>query len=92
MKFCQQYQIHLISDEIYALSIWDNPEYPDAPKFTSVLSIDLTDIIDPKLVHVLWGMSKASHRLKKAEQHCILRRTDEKWNRISERMASGWDV
>ena len=58
MRFCQKYRIHLISDEIYALSVWHNAEQPDAPRFTSVLSIDTTDIIDPGLVHVIWGMSK----------------------------------
>jgi 1-aminocyclopropane-1-carboxylate synthase len=66
MKLCQQYQIHFISDEIYALSVWENPEHSSAVKFTSVLSVDLTDIIDPELVHVLWGMSKASHHKMKA--------------------------
>ena len=60
MKFCQRHQIHLISDEIYALSVWSNPEAPNAVTFTSVLSIDTTDIIDPGLIHVLWGMSKVS--------------------------------
>ena len=64
MKLCQRYQIHLISDEIYALSVWNNPHSPNAVAFISVLAIDLTDIIDPKLVHVLWGTSKASHHLK----------------------------
>jgi 1-aminocyclopropane-1-carboxylate synthase len=59
MKLCQRYQIHLVSDEIYALSVWENRDHTDAVKFTSVLSIDLTDVIDPSLVHVLWGMSKA---------------------------------
>lgn len=58
MKFCQRHQIHLISDEIYALSVWPNPEAPNAVTFTSVLSIDTTGIINPSLVHVLWGMSK----------------------------------
>lgn len=58
MKFCQRHKIHLISDEIYALSVWQNPEAPDAVTFESVLSIDTTGIIDPGLVHVLWGMSK----------------------------------
>ena len=58
MKFCQRHKIHLISDEIYALSVWENPEAPDAVTFESVLSIDTTGIIDPGLVHVLWGMSK----------------------------------
>ncbi len=58
MRLCQKYKIHLISDEIYALSIWENPEYPDATPFTSVLAIDTKNIIAPELVHVLWGMSK----------------------------------
>ncbi|CAD6593006.1 MAG: hypothetical protein ASARMPREDX12_006652 [Alectoria sarmentosa] len=58
MKFCQKHMIHLISDEIYALSVWQNPEVPEAVTFESVLSIDTTGIIDPGLVHVLWGLSK----------------------------------
>ncbi|KAJ5289129.1 hypothetical protein N7478_002159 [Penicillium angulare] len=60
MRFCQKYQIHLISDEIYALSVWENTvdEYPPPVKFESALSIDLNGIIDPRLVHVLWGVSK----------------------------------
>lgn len=60
MKFCQKHQIHLISDEIYALSTWENKVDPDttAAGFESVLSIDTANIIDPALVHVLWGMSK----------------------------------
>ncbi|RJE24508.1 hypothetical protein PHISCL_03146 [Aspergillus sclerotialis] len=62
MKFCQSRQLHLISDEIYALSVWENKVDTD-PKsapvlFKSVLSIDTSGIIDSSLVHVLWGMSK----------------------------------
>ena len=53
----QRSEIHLISDEIYALLIWQNPEAPDAVSFESVLSIDTTGIMNPGLVHVLWGMS-----------------------------------
>ncbi|EAU31807.1 hypothetical protein ATEG_07545 [Aspergillus terreus NIH2624] len=60
MRFCQKYRIHLISDEIYALSVWENTvdDSPPAVPFESVLSIDLRGIIDSQLVHVLWGMSK----------------------------------
>ncbi|KZF20923.1 PLP-dependent transferase [Xylona heveae TC161] len=58
MRFCQKYRLHLISDEIYALSIWENAEAPEAVGFTSVLSIDTTGIIDRNLIHVFWGMSK----------------------------------
>lgn len=60
MQLCQKYQIHLISDEIYALSIFENTvdQHPPPVKFESALSINLNGIIDPALVHVLWGMSK----------------------------------
>ncbi|KAH8757222.1 putative 1-aminocyclopropane-1-carboxylate synthase [Diaporthe sp. PMI_573] len=58
MRFCQKYKIHLISDEIYGLSCWGNTELPDTSPFHSVLAIDKTNLIDPALVHVLWGMSK----------------------------------
>ncbi|KAJ4358324.1 uncharacterized protein N0V89_002906 [Didymosphaeria variabile] len=61
MRLCQKYHIHLINDEIYALSVWENTvdklETPPTP-FESALSIDTKDIIDPALVHVLWGFSK----------------------------------
>lgn len=52
LALCQKYQLHLLSDEVYALSVWH------APSFTSLLSLDLDGIIDPTLVHVLWGVSK----------------------------------
>ncbi|CEJ93789.1 hypothetical protein VHEMI09358 [[Torrubiella] hemipterigena] len=60
MKLCQRRKLHLISDEIYACSIWDNvvDTEPAPEPFVSVLAIDPTDIIDPERVHVLWGMSK----------------------------------
>lgn len=58
LKFCQKHQIHVISDEVYGLSVWDNRAAPEAPPFTSLLSINLANLIDPRLVHVLWGMSK----------------------------------
>ncbi|PLB49681.1 PLP-dependent transferase, partial [Aspergillus steynii IBT 23096] len=61
MRLCQKYRMHFISDEIYALSTWENTvdhEGPAAVSFVSALSIDLEGIIDPELVHVLWGMSK----------------------------------
>lgn len=60
MHLCQKYQVHLISDEIYALSVWENTidTHPAPVEFESVLSIQLEGLIDPRLVHVLWGMSK----------------------------------
>lgn len=58
MQFCQKHNLHLISDEVYALSVWKNPGAPDAPDFTSVLAINHHDLIDRDLIHVLWGMGK----------------------------------
>ncbi|GKZ85729.1 hypothetical protein AnigIFM56816_011700 [Aspergillus niger] len=60
MRLCQSRRMHLISDEIYALSVWNNRVDKDisfAP-FESLLSRDTTGLIDPAYVHVLWGMSK----------------------------------
>ncbi|KAF1933589.1 PLP-dependent transferase [Didymella exigua CBS 183.55] len=58
MRFCQRRGLHLISDEIYALSVFENPDAPDATCFTSALSISPTDVINPDLVHVIYGLSK----------------------------------
>ncbi|KAF5027680.1 hypothetical protein F66182_164 [Fusarium sp. NRRL 66182] len=60
MKLCQKHKIHFISDEIYALSVWPNTvdQSPPPVLFESALSIDTAGVIDPALVHVLWGMSK----------------------------------
>ncbi|PNS20622.1 hypothetical protein CAC42_349 [Sphaceloma murrayae] len=58
LTLCNRHQIHLVSDEIYALGIWNNQEDPQATPFTSILSFDLDGLIDPSLVHALWGMSK----------------------------------
>lgn len=60
MKLCQKYQIHLLSDEVYALSVFENRVDKDAAAvpFESILSIDPEGIIDPSLIHVLWAMSK----------------------------------
>jgi 1-aminocyclopropane-1-carboxylate synthase len=60
MKLCQKYSVHLISDEIYALSVWRHgpSDSQSMQPFTSVLSIDSSGSLDPSLLHVLWGMSK----------------------------------
>ncbi|KAL2865539.1 pyridoxal phosphate-dependent transferase [Aspergillus lucknowensis] len=57
LKFCNKHQIHLISDEIYATCVFDTGN-PDAPTFTSVLSLATPELIDINLVHVLYGFSK----------------------------------
>lgn len=54
MKLCDRERIHLISDEIYALSVFQESGTP----FTSLLSIPPDGLIDPSLTHVLYGLSK----------------------------------
>ena len=58
MRFCQKYQLHLVSDEIYALTTFPTDDIPNPTPFTSLLSIPKDDTIDPSLCHVLHGMSK----------------------------------
>lgn len=57
MKLCKKYEIHLICDEIYALSVYDVPDAV-AVKFESILSIETQKYIHPNFLHVLHGMSK----------------------------------
>ncbi|KAJ5625449.1 hypothetical protein N7510_001758 [Penicillium lagena] len=57
LRICASKGIHLISDEIYALSVYNRYDRP-SEKFTSVRSIDFTDIINPTQVHILYGLSK----------------------------------
>lgn len=57
-RFCGDHKIHFISDEIYANSVFENKNAMNATSFTSVLSLNLTNTIDPDLVHVMYGMSK----------------------------------
>lgn len=56
-RFCDRNNLHLISDEVYASCIFDSGD-PNAIQFTSILSLDLQGLIDPNLVHVLYGFSK----------------------------------
>lgn len=39
--FAQKHGLHLVSDEIYALSTYDNADWPGAEPFTSMLSLDI---------------------------------------------------
>ncbi|EEP75352.1 predicted protein [Uncinocarpus reesii 1704] len=57
MSFCHERKIHFISDEIYALSVFDSGE-PGAIPFTSALSIDPAGLLDEKYIHVTYGMAK----------------------------------
>jgi gliotoxin/aspirochlorine biosynthesis aminotransferase len=62
MEFCQERGLHLISDEIYALTtLHDAPDY--APPFASALSLTEPLVpegavkVDPSRVHVVWSAS-----------------------------------
>ncbi|KAB8273454.1 pyridoxal phosphate-dependent transferase [Aspergillus minisclerotigenes] len=57
LRFCNKHKLHLISDEVYASCVFDSGD-PNAVPFTSVLSISTPDLIDPDLVHLLYGFSK----------------------------------
>ncbi|KAF2262724.1 PLP-dependent transferase [Lojkania enalia] len=61
MKFCQEHDLHLISDELYALAKIHSAE----SKFVSALSIPLSSetsatapLIHASKVHVVWSASK----------------------------------
>src|SRR5436190_12521862 len=58
MRLCQKYQLHLISDEIYALTTFPTQDIQKPIPFTSLLSIPKDNLIDPSLCHVIHGMSK----------------------------------
>lgn len=58
MRLCDKYGLHLISDEIYGLSVFENPEMKDPVPFTSILSINAEGLMDPRKVHMQWGLSK----------------------------------
>ncbi|ETS83168.1 hypothetical protein PFICI_05044 [Pestalotiopsis fici W106-1] len=57
LGFCSRHQIHLISDEIYAKSVFQNPSMADPTPFTSVMAVS-NGLIDPLLLHVMYGASK----------------------------------
>ena len=57
MKLCHDRKIHLLVDEIYALSVYDVPD-KHAVSFTSALSLPTDDYIDPLYLHHLYGFSK----------------------------------
>lgn len=59
LKLSNKYKIHLLSDEIYALSIYDNEaSAPNPVPFQSVLSLDVEKYLDPKYLQFIYGLSK----------------------------------
>uniref|UniRef100_A0A8H7N5C9 Aminotransferase class I/classII large domain-containing protein n=1 Tax=Bionectria ochroleuca TaxID=29856 RepID=A0A8H7N5C9_BIOOC len=58
MRLCGKWDLHLLVDEIYALSVFENAEMEDAVPFTSVLSLSAEGLMDPRKIHAQWGFSK----------------------------------
>ncbi|GLA52791.1 hypothetical protein AnigIFM63604_009670 [Aspergillus niger] len=57
-SFCGKNDLHFISDEIYAFSVFPNPKIPKPTPFTSILALNLHGVIDPARMHILYGASK----------------------------------
>lgn len=57
MQLCSKYEIHLICDEVYALSVYEVSD-PEAFKFESTLSLETESYISSSYFHLLYGMSK----------------------------------
>ena len=58
-KFCQQYQLHLISDEVFALSVFECPDLRNPSPFVSALSVDPVSLgCNNEKIHVVWSLSK----------------------------------
>jgi len=55
MRVCAKHGIHFISDEIYALSIFNADK---GSPFKSVLTIPENELPDPERTHFMWGLSK----------------------------------
>ncbi|KAF5686669.1 aspartate aminotransferase [Fusarium denticulatum] len=58
MSLCGKLGLHLIVDEIYALSVFENAKMRNTVPFTSILSLQANGLMDPRKVHVQWGLSK----------------------------------
>lgn len=58
LRLCHKHQIHFLSDESDALTTYSTDDIPNPTRFTSLLSIDKTGIIDPSLCHVIHGIGK----------------------------------
>ena len=65
MRFCEEHQLHLISDEIYGLSTWNGPQQTN--KHTSALGVITEGVMSPSRLHVIWGPSKVCQRAQKSQ-------------------------
>ncbi|KAK2728232.1 hypothetical protein CKAH01_11226 [Colletotrichum kahawae] len=60
MRFCSENDMHFISDEVYALSVWENKadQGLQPVPFESCLSLNTNGVLAPDRIHTIWGMSK----------------------------------
>lgn len=59
LKFCQRRDIHLIADEVYAMTTFSSAEISDPAPFISALSLDTSALrCDRSRIHTIWGTSK----------------------------------
>lgn len=60
LRFCEQQNLHFISDEVYAMStIEPDMSSKGLPPFVSILSCDAASIgCSPRRVHAIWSISK----------------------------------
>ncbi|KAJ2916902.1 hypothetical protein MD484_g3514, partial [Candolleomyces efflorescens] len=58
-RFCEKHNLHLISDEIYALSTFSSQDVPNPEPFRSIISLDMDSLgVKESRVHMIYGMSK----------------------------------
>ena len=59
LKLSNKYKIHFLSDEIYALTTYDNEaSAPNPVPFQSTVSLDVEKYLDPKYLQLIYGLSK----------------------------------
>ncbi|KAK7701280.1 hypothetical protein SLS64_010323 [Diaporthe eres] len=57
IKFCDSHKVHFISDEIYAMSAFSEPEEPSPTAFVSALQLDIQSMgCDLSRVHTVWSI------------------------------------
>lgn len=54
----QQFDLHLVADEVFANQVFSSAYCSEPTPFTSILSLDLSGICDPSRVYVLAGPTK----------------------------------
>ncbi|CAE6374330.1 unnamed protein product [Rhizoctonia solani] len=57
-KLAQEFNVHLLVDEVYGLQVFSSRYVPNPTPFKSILSIDLPSSIDLSRIHVVLGPTK----------------------------------